>query len=322
MLPLTIITGWLGSGKTTLLNRILSGDHGLRIAVVQNEFGEIGIDGGLVIGAEFGVYELSNGCLCCAVNDDFLAALEDLAAMENPPDHVLIEASGVADPSATVLSILRHPDHGEAFVLDGVLALADALNVTLQLGDAPEVAAQIAFADRLLLNKIDLASPDVVARAERLLRRINPDAALVCTAHAESDLYELLDVGGFELARVRLNLNGSGTELPAALAEAAPHDHAAIQAYSFPVVEPLDFDRFEKWIGGLLRAGGDNFYRTKGIVPVAGSNRKLILQGVRSLYNWRYGEEWKEGEQGRIVFIGKDLDRGLLLDGMQRSVAG
>ncbi len=314
MLSLTLVTGWLGSGKTTLLNRILSDDHGMRIAVVQNEFGEIGVDGDLVIGAEFGLYELSNGCLCCAVNDDFLAALEDLAAMENPPDHVLIEASGVADPSATVLSILRHPDHGEAFVLDGVLALADSVNLPDQLGDAPEVAAQIAFADRILLNKIDLAPQPRIDEAERLLRGINPEAEIIPTTNGDADVFDLLDIGGFDLARISLASIGRA-------AEPAPHDHSAIRAHSILLSEPLDFERFEEWIGRLLRTHGENVYRVKGILRVAGTERTLILQGVRSLYNWRYGDAWKEGEQSRIVFIGRDLDREMLDQGMQRSVA-
>lgn len=314
MLSLTLITGWLGSGKTTLLNRILSGDHGMRIAVVQNEFGEVGVDGDLVIGAEFGLYELSNGCLCCAVNDDFLAALEDLAAMEYPPDHVLIEASGVADPSATVLSILRHPDHGDAFVLDGVLALADSLNLPDQLGDAPEVAAQIAFADRILLNKIDLAAQSRVDEAERLLRGINPEADIIPTSNGDADVFDLLDIGGFDLGRLSFTSIGQA-------AEPAPHDHSSIRAHSILLPDPLDFERFEEWIGGLLRTHGENIYRVKGILRVAGTDRALILQGVRSLYNWRYGDPWKEGDQSRIVFIGRDLERAMLDRGMQRSVA-
>lgn len=312
MLSLTIITGWLGSGKTTLLNRILSGDHGTRVAVVQNEFGEIGVDGDLVIGADFGLYELSNGCLCCAVKDDFLAVIEDLAAMDNPPDSVLIEASGVADPAATVLAILSHPDHGDAFVLDGVVALVDALNVAAQLDEAAEVEAQIAFADILLLNKIDLVDASAATKAEHLIRTINPEAAISRVANAEADVRGLLDIGGFDLSRIRI---GEGVA-------DARHRHSGIAAHSFSIPHELDFARLEEWIGALLRDRGESLYRMKGILRTTGTTRKLILQGVRSLYDWRYGDEWRPGEEERIVFIGKDLDRTELAAGLQRSVIG
>ena len=315
MLPLTIITGWLGSGKTTLLNRILTEEHGLRIAVVQNEFGEIGVDGDLVIGADFGLYELSNGCLCCAVNDDFLAVLEDLANMEDPPDHVLIETSGVADPSATVLSILRHPDHGDTFQVDGVVTLVDAPHIRSQLSDAPEVEAQIAFADLLLLNKIDLLGGADPASVERELRAINPEADILHSVNADVDVYGLLDLGGFDLSRI--TVRGYG--------EDAPHSHHGadgIVSCSLRIGQPLDFERVERWVADVLREQGEQLYRMKGILRVAGSERALVLQGVRAMYNWRYGDDWKAGEESRIVFIGKGLDESLLREGLQRCVAG
>lgn len=313
MLPVTIITGWLGSGKTTLLNRILSGDHGLRIAVIQNEFGEIGIDGELVVGAEFGLYELSNGCLCCAVNDDFLAALEEIAGMDEPPDHLLIETTGIADPSAVVLSILRHPDHGDSFHLDGVLTLVDGAHISDQINDAEEVAAQIAFADRVILNKIDLLSPEAVPEAERLVAAVNPQAEILPAAHAEIDVWSLLDVGGFDLSRFHL---------PPLLHHHAQEHHRGILSHSFRIAGRLQFDSFERWLGEFLREKGEDLYRMKGIVAVAGEERSMVLQGVRSLYNWRYGQvRQTEKPESRLVFIGRGLDRGEIEEGLQRCVA-
>ncbi|MCB0712330.1 MAG: GTP-binding protein [Ignavibacteriae bacterium] len=313
MLPLTIITGWLGSGKTTLLNQILSGNHGLRIAVIQNEFGEIGVDGELVIGAEFGLYELSNGCLCCAVNDDFLAALEEIATMENPPEHLLIETTGVADPSALVLSILQHPDHGEDFVVDGVLTLVDAGNVSQQLSESNDVAAQIAFADKLILNKVDMVSEEMLPSIEALLSTINPQAEILQTSHANLDPYALLDLGGFDLSRLNLPVS--------------THHHRGgrsdeILSHSFQLKEPLHFSLFEEWLAGFLQTSGGGLYRMKGILAVTGEDRKLVFQGVRSLYNWRYGDLWENQiPESRLVFIGKNLPHETLEQGLQRCVA-
>lgn len=313
MLPLTIITGWLGSGKTTLLNRILTEEHGLRIAVVQNEFGEVGIDGDLVIGAEFGLYELSNGCLCCAVNDDFLAVLEDLAVMDPPLDHVLIETSGVADPSATVLSILRHPDHGESFVVDGVVTLVDAAHIRKQFSDSPEVESQIAFADLLVLNKADLISLSDMQAVESRVRAINPEADMLHSVNADVDVMRLLDLGGFDLSRISVKGNRTGSDF---------HSHdEGIVAHSFVHSAALDFTKFEKWVGELLQDAGDNLYRMKGILRMSHTDKALILQGVRSLYNWRYGDSWQAEEQSRIVFIGKGLNWQAIADGLQRCVA-
>ncbi len=315
MLPITIITGWLGSGKTTLLNHILSEEHGLRIAVIQNEFGEIGIDGELVIGAEFGLYELSNGCLCCAVNHDFLAALEEIASMENPPDHLLIETTGIADPSAAVLSILNHPDHAEAFAVDGVVTLVDSSNVLKDLEEAEEVAAQIAFADKIVLNKIDLVEKDQLLLAKKSLRRINQEVVILPTTEAKVNAFDLLDIGGFDLTRISLT----------ASSESNPEtwrDHRAISSLSLKLDCQLDFNLFEEWFSQLLLEQGEQLYRIKGILAIVDQQRRLIIQAVRSLYNWRYGEKWgDENPMTRIVFIGKDLERLNLEKGLKRCVA-
>ena len=313
MLPVTIITGWLGSGKTTLLNRILSEDHGLRIAVIQNEFGEIGIDGELVVGAEFGLYELSNGCLCCAVNDDFLAVVEEIAGMEDPPEHLLIETTGVADPSALVLSLLRHPDQGESFVVDGLLTLVDAEHISRQLGESGDVAAQIAFADRLILNKVDRVSPESLPAIRHLLSEINPQAPVIITSHASLDPFSLLDIGGFDLSRLQLSPDSHQIE---------GKRKDGISSHSFRIQEGIDFDSFDRWLGQFLRDQGEGIYRMKGILAVEGNERQLVLQGVRSLYNWRYGDLWSSAErESRFVVIGKGLDREMILEALQRCVA-
>ncbi len=311
-LPVTILTGYLGAGKTTLLNEILTGDHGRRIAVIQNEFGEIGIDHDLVVNVEENVYTMTNGCICCTVRDDLVEVLEELVEQGGQLDHIVIETTGIAEPGGVVMTFLTHPDAGETFLLDGVVTVVDAVNLLRQLDHGSEARAQIAYADAILLNKTDLVDAGALDAVEALVRSINPTAALVRTEFARSDIHALLDIGGFDPARISL-----GAPLPG---QGHHHPHTdAIGSVSLRANMELDFDRFERWTAGLIEERHADIYRMKGILNVAGSDRRLIFHGVHALSSWQYGRRWEEDRrESRLVIIGRGLDG----DALERGFAG
>ena len=200
-IPVTVLTGFLGSGKTTLLNRILSEQHGKRIAVIENEFGEVGVDHELVIGAQEEIFETANGCICCTVRGDLIRVLGQLRKRRERFDYVLIETTGLADPGPVAQTFFVDEDLKEDFILDAIVTLVDARHVGQQLDTVQIAADQVAFADVMLLNKIDLVSEAELALVERRLRAINATARIVRTQNASLPLEQVLDVGAFDLAR-------------------------------------------------------------------------------------------------------------------------
>jgi G3E family GTPase len=200
-IPVTVLTGFLGSGKTTLLNRILSESHGLRIAVIENEFGEIGIDQDLVINADEEIFEMNNGCICCTVRGDLIRILGNLARRRDRFDRIVLETTGLADPGPVAQTFFVDDDIKEEFHLDGIITLVDALHVEQHLGENAEALAQIAFADRIVLNKTDLVSPAQQQALHRRLRDINAMAQILPASMAEVPIAQVLDVGGFDLSR-------------------------------------------------------------------------------------------------------------------------
>jgi G3E family GTPase len=303
-LPVTILTGYLGAGKTTLLNHILTGDHGRRIAVIQNEFGEIAIDHDLVIGIEEDIYTMANGCICCTVRDDMIEVMEDLVGREERFDQIIIETTGLAEPGGVVMTLLTHPDAGETFAVDGVVAVVDAVNLPLHLAHGPEAAAQIAYADLLLLNKSDLVDAVTLDRARALVAAINPSARAVPVSFSRADIYDVIDIGGFDPSRIALPPAGEVGHLH--------HEHAgSISSVGLRASLPLDFDRFERWVAGLIDERHADLYRMKGILDVAGRDRRLIFHAVHALSSWQYGRAWEEGahRESRFVIIGRNLDR-------------
>jgi len=200
-IPVTVLTGFLGSGKTTLLNRILSEQHGKRIAVIENEFGEVAVDHELVIGAQEEIFETANGCICCTVRGDLIRVLGQLRKRRDRFDYVLIETTGMADPGPVAQTFFVDEDLREDFQLDAIVALVDAAHIGGQLAQVAVAADQVGFADVLLLNKTDLVSESQLARAEQELRGINATARIVRTRRAELPLAQVLDLGAFDLER-------------------------------------------------------------------------------------------------------------------------
>ncbi|MGK0476311.1 MAG: G3E family GTPase [Oleispira sp.] len=200
--PVTVLTGFLGSGKTTLLNRILSEEHGLRIAVIENEFGEIGIDQDLVINADEEVFEMNNGCICCTVRGDLIRILGDLAERKDKFDRVILETTGMADPGPVAQTFFVDQNISEQYELDGIITLVDAKHVNAHLDDSTdEVLAQVAFADRIIINKADLIAEDEMLSLKRRLQEINRMAGFYSATMANAPIAELLDIGGFNLER-------------------------------------------------------------------------------------------------------------------------
>jgi G3E family GTPase len=200
-IPVTILTGFLGSGKTTLLNRILSEEHGQRVAVIENEFGEVGVDQALVINADEEIFEMNNGCICCTVRGDLIRVLGNLMKRRDKFDRILVETTGLADPGPVAQTFFMDEDVGDDFRLDGIVTLVDAKHLDLHLEDSKEAREQVAFADLLVLNKIDLVKDAVVERLERQIRGMNALARIYRSKMADVPVAKVLDIGGFDLDR-------------------------------------------------------------------------------------------------------------------------
>lgn len=312
--PVTVLTGWLGAGKTTLLNRILTGRHGRKIAVIENEFGEIGVDSELIVGTDEELIEFNNGCVCCKIRGDLVRTLQDLLR-RGPFDGILIETTGVADPGPVAQTFFIDEDLKRRLSLDAIVTVVDAKHVRGHLGERPEVREQIAFADVVLLNKSDLVSPAELDELEAEIRRINAMARVHRTAHAEIELEHVVDLGAFDLSR-RLEV------APDLLDRPARHT-SGLGSVGVRLEGELDGRKLNAWLGKLLPSRGQDIFRMKGIVRVAGEPRRVVFQGVHMLFDGRPDRPWKEGEDrtNRIVFIGRNLDRDELEAGLRGCLA-
>jgi G3E family GTPase len=443
-IPVTVLTGFLGSGKTTLLNRILSENHGKRIAVIENEFGEIGIDQALVINADEEVFEMNNGCICCTVRGDLIRILGRLVKRRDRFDHILVETTGMADPGPVAQTFFVDAELRAQFKLDGIVTLVDAKHVSLHLDDSNECKEQIAFADVLVLNKSDLVSSAELSQLERRVRGINGMARVILAAQAAVPVPELLNIGGFDLQRAVLHrptflepevpfewagtfLLGQGnatlsledgpepvldmlfvvlggdedaaapvpreravrwwsepkTELAASAAiEVGPHpyrlrlqdkgrksfllrvprlgryglytqhlpgefqlkvnvdgcERLALGAQEFAAGHThdeevgsvgihlegaVDGGKLERWLSTLLAEKGADIFRMKGILNVAGSESRRVVQGVHMLFDSQEDRAWYSGEAraNDLVFIGRRLDRVALNRSFRRCLA-
>jgi G3E family GTPase len=438
--PVTVLTGFLGSGKTTLLNRILTENHGKRIAVIENEFGEIGIDQALVINADEEVFEMNNGCICCTVRGDLIRILGNLMKRRDKFDQILVETTGMADPGPVAQTFFVDEDVRELFALDGIITLVDAKHVLLHLSDSRECREQIAFADVLILNKTDLVSETELEQLERRIRGMNALAKIIRSTNAQVSMTDVLDVGGFDLARAvaqkptflspeypfewagtfevgegtmelslqegpdptidvaavylaageeagapaaaerarrlwaepaqKLAVDGTipagadqrstlqlaaGTstftlqlprpgrlglytqhlpsefqmrltragELLVPMAEqelTAAHTHDAdVTSVGIHLDEPVDLERLNAWLSVLLRDNGADIFRMKGILNVAGSDRRFVFQGVHMLLDAREDRPWGSEERSSdLIFIGRKLDRDALTQAFRR----
>jgi G3E family GTPase len=336
-IPVTILTGYLGAGKTTLLNRILRENHGLRLAVIENEFGEVGVDHELVLQTDEEIFEMNNGCVCCTVRGDLIRILEKLARRRDRFDHILIETTGLADPGPVVQTFFMDPEMGQKFFVDGVITLVDAKHANLHLEDSPEMQEQIAFADRIILNKCDLVSEEEASALESRLRSMNALATIVRSIRAEVPVPELLALGGFNLDHAtEIDPHFLDREPPGHDAhehdhhkhdQGEPHDHAlphyhdhdnSITSVGLEREGDCDGPKLERWLSEITQTKGPDIFRMKGVFAVRGVAHRIIFQGVHMIIEAAEGGPWgARPRRNTLVFIGRNLDRAELTAGFE-----
>ncbi len=312
-IPVTVLTGFLGAGKTTLLNHLLTQNHGYKIAIIINEFGAVSIDNQLVVGADEEIVELNNGCICCRVRGDLVKSLNTLLQKQKRFDYVLIETTGLADPSPVAHTFMM-PNMTKTMRLDGIVTVIDAAHIEKELADGPEPSAQIAFADVIVLNKTDLVSPADLSRIENRIRQMNRLAKIHRTQKSQIEVSKLLNVKARDLSA------------PLTLA-AGEHSHGhhdeAVKSFFFSDDRPLDLKKVEAWLGEIINELGANIYRSKGILHIKGQPKRVVFQGVQMMFDATPDRFWNADEkrQSQLVFIGKELDEEKIRAGFNACLA-
>ncbi|HKP77669.1 MAG TPA: GTP-binding protein [Phenylobacterium sp.] len=351
--PVTVLTGYLGAGKTTLLNRILSEDHGKTYAVIVNEFGEVGIDNDLIVGADEEVFEMNNGCVCCTVRGDLIRVLSGLMKRKGKFDGIIVETTGLADPAPVAQTFFVDDDVRARTELDSVVTVVDAKHLPLRLKDSKEAAEQIAFADQIILNKTDLVTEAELAEVERAIRTLNPMAPIRRAQRSNVPLDQILGRHAFDLTRVtELQpdfLNPAHGEAGHVHDEHCSHDHhqhvhdehcghdhdhghahihdhvaeSGIGSISLTADRPIDGNRVTAWLNNVLQTQGVDILRAKGILDVKGDDRRLVFQAVHMILEGDFQGPWKDGDNrySRLVFIGRNLNEDALRAGFESCIA-
>lgn len=337
-IPVTVLTGYLGAGKTTLLNRILSENHGKKYAVIVNEFGEIGIDNDLIVGADEEVFEMNNGCICCTVRGDLVRIISGLMRRKGKFDAIIVETTGLADPAPVAQTFFVDEDVQKNARLDAVVTVADAKWLSDRLKDAPEAKNQIAFADVIVLNKTDLVTKPELAEVEARIRAINPYARLHRTERCQIAISDVLERGAFDLDRIleiEPEFLNAGDDHDHHHDHDHGHDHhhhhdhglkhyhdEEMQSLSLRSDKPLDPSKFMPWLQNLVQIEGGKILRSKGILAFQDDDDRYVFQGVHMMLEGDHQRKWKPDEvrQSRVVFIGRELPEDAIREGFERCI--
>ena len=324
-LPVTILTGFLGSGKTTLLNYILRENHGKRIAIIENEFGEISIDSDLVVSSDEEIYEMSNGCICCvaSVRGDLLEVIRKLMSRRDRIDYILIETSGLADPMPVAQAFFVDDEVLDEVALDAIVTLIDSKHIEQHLDDIrydginSQAVDQIISADRIIVNKVDLVDEATVERIEHRVRKLNQRSEIDRSSYAEVNLDAILGIQAFEISQ-------RAAAEPSFLENHYVHSHDPdVETFSVRIVGELDRGLVEAAAREIAADHGADLLRWKGVLAIAGNDRRVALQGVHRIFEMHDLDRWEGTHRdSRVVFIGKNLDRDRLAGCLQRCVAG
>ena len=347
LIPTTILTGFLGAGKTTLLNRILQEAHGHRIAVIENEFGPENIDNAILVrDSNEQIVEMNNGCICCTVRGDLIEALGRLARERTAGtlqfDRVVIETTGLANPGPVAQTFFMDDEVASHYMLDAIVTVVDARHAMQQLDAQEEAQRQVGFADRILLSKTDLVDEDAIEALTRRLRRINPRAPIGRADFGRVPIAEVLDLKGFNL-NDKLEIDPDFLRAEEAHGHAHDdhhcsadcghdhghehhhghghaHHHDEIAAFAFTSERPFDSQKLDEFLGHVIQVYGPQLLRYKGILSMAGGDRKVVFQGVHQMMGTDLGAKWPDNEQrlSKMVFIGKDLPKDIIIGGLQQ----
>ncbi|QDX19895.1 GTP-binding protein [Pandoraea pnomenusa] len=356
MTPVTILTGFLGSGKTTLLKRILTEAHGMKIAVIENEFGEENIDNDILVqdNAEQ-IVQMSNGCICCTIRGDLVQALSDLNSQRDAGtiqfDRVVIETTGLANPGPVAQTFFIDDEVADTYRLDAIITLVDAKHGQQQLDQHEVVQRQVGFADRLFITKADLVTPEALDDLKHRLAHMNPRAPQQVVDFGQADLKEIFDIHGFNL-NDKLDID---PEFLAADEHSHDHDHHdhdhdhahcdhdhgqcaheghdhghhhhhhahhddAIKSFVFRSDKAFDPAKLEDFLGSILQVYGERLLRYKGVLNMRGIDRRVVFQGVHQMMGSDVGAKWQPGEtpNTKMVFIGAELPKDIILQGLER----
>jgi G3E family GTPase len=314
--PVSVISGFLGAGKTTLVNHLMKQETGERIGVIVNEFGEVGIDGQLIVANEEVLIEINNGCVCCTVRADLVASVKELITRnqldtDKRLDRLIVETSGLADPAPVLQTFLADPDLREQVELESLVTVVDAHHFMQQLREEI-VREQVAFSDVVVMNKIDLVAEEALQLIRQQVRALNRTAAVITATNSQVPADSLLGVRRFSLPTL--------LEIEPDLLGGAPHDHehdTSIQSGALVEAGALDPDRFNRWVNQLVQQQGQQLMRMKGVLHFRSEPRQFYFHSVHMLLEARPGRPWRadEARSNKFVFIGRDLDMPGLRDG-------
>lgn len=325
-IPVTIITGFLGAGKTTLLNHLNEIHKDKRFAIIENEFGEIGIDNDLVIGADNGIFEMSNGCICCELNDELIEVLQKLLDSKHEIDHLIIETTGIAEPDGVAQAFISDPEIQHHFRLDGTVCLADANHIEDMLNEREEARRQVTFADHIIINKQSDIDRDYLTDIKHQLGHMNHLATIETTDFSKPQK-DVLNLKAYETKTIEERLDKAGGhdhhhhhdhdehcdhdhDHDQKHERGHHHHHSDVNSHSFIFDTPFDLLKFRHWANVLLMLQGDRIYRMKGILHFMHKEEKMVFQSVRNMHTFQAGEKWgEEKKQSRLVFIGPGLKR-------------